>query len=69
MSDQPCRSLRTGGADWFLSHGGGEDEDQKECVAGGVEGAREGRGADFAGGGGTVGSLCRGRRADAAHGD
>ena len=69
MSDQPCRSLRTGGADWFLSHGGDEDEDQKECVAGGVEGAGEGRGADFAGGGGAVGPVRRGWRATAAHGD
>ena len=44
MSDQPCRSLRIGGVDCFESHGGDEEENQEECVAGGVEGAREGRG-------------------------
>jgi len=29
----------------YQDDGGGEDEDQKESVAGGVDGAREGRGA------------------------
>ena len=43
-------------------HGGKENEDQKECVAGCVEGARQGSVADFSGGGLAVGAVprCRG---------